>query len=106
MRLDGILTPLKNSSEFIKLRKVIEKDIYPVNIVGFSDSSRAYLMKVLYDELDKPLLVLTYSDVEAKNIYERSEEHTSELQSRQYLVCRLLLEKKHYVLRLVIISFS
>src|SRR3712207_8731995 len=27
----------------------------------------------------------------------RSEEHTSELQSRQYLVCRLLLEKKQYV---------
>src|SRR5947209_19905879 len=25
---------------------------------------------------------------------ERSEEHTSEIQSRQYLVCRLLLEKK------------
>src|SRR3712207_6992629 len=28
----------------------------------------------------------------------RSEEHTSELQSRQYLVCRLLLEKKKYFL--------
>src|SRR3712207_7037420 len=27
-------------------------------------------------------------------VYLRSEEHTSELQSRQYLVCRLLLEKK------------
>src|SRR3712207_8828377 len=27
----------------------------------------------------------------------RSEEHTSELQSRQYLVCRLLLEKKKTV---------
>src|SRR3712207_7510845 len=26
--------------------------------------------------------------------YARSEEHTSELQSRQYLVCRLLLDKK------------
>src|SRR3712207_8981922 len=26
----------------------------------------------------------------------RSEEHTSELQSRQYLVCRLLLEKKNF----------
>src|SRR3712207_7209255 len=26
---------------------------------------------------------------------QRSEEHTSELQSRQYLVCRLLLEKKY-----------
>src|SRR5947209_15586440 len=27
----------------------------------------------------------------------RSEEHTSELQSRQYLVCRLLLEKKNQI---------
>src|SRR5947209_8835232 len=27
-------------------------------------------------------------------VWERSEEHTSELQSRQYLVCRLLLEKE------------
>src|SRR3712207_7588059 len=32
----------------------------------------------------------------------RSEEHTSELQSRQYLVCRLLLEKK----RLYILAWS
>src|SRR3712207_7294387 len=30
----------------------------------------------------------------------RSEEHTSELQSRQYLVCRLLLEKKKPTQRL------
>src|SRR3712207_8807833 len=29
-----------------------------------------------------------------RNSADRSEEHTSELQSRQYLVCRLLLEKK------------
>src|SRR3712207_7056928 len=29
-----------------------------------------------------------------KDAVERSEEHTSELQSRQYLVCRLLLEQK------------
>src|SRR3712207_696064 len=31
---------------------------------------------------------------EEESIVPRSEEHTSELQSRQYLVCRLLLEKK------------
>src|SRR3712207_8889306 len=31
---------------------------------------------------------------EAVYVWLRSEEHTSELQSRQYLVCRLLLEKK------------
>src|SRR3712207_2860751 len=33
--------------------------------------------------------------------YPRSEEHTSELQSRQYLVCRLLLEKKKQQYRLL-----
>src|SRR3712207_8102777 len=32
--------------------------------------------------------------LQTKFILVRSEEHTSELQSRQYLVCRLLLEKK------------
>src|SRR3712207_8308199 len=32
----------------------------------------------------------------------RSEEHTSELQSRQYLACRLLLEKKNQHIRLFI----
>src|SRR3712207_8552240 len=31
-------------------------------------------------------------------LLQRSEEHTSELQSRQYLVCRLLLEKKKNLL--------
>src|SRR3712207_7064104 len=31
----------------------------------------------------------------ARDELSRSEEHTSELQSRQYLVCRLLLEKKN-----------
>src|SRR3712207_8288688 len=37
-------------------------------------------------DCDGPLLFRVVGD--------RSEEHTSELQSRQYLVCRLLLEKK------------
>src|SRR3712207_7276087 len=32
---------------------------------------------------------------EGVGVGDRSEEHTSELQSRQYLVCRLLLEKKN-----------
>src|SRR3712207_5972234 len=32
----------------------------------------------------------------SRYLFDRSEEHTSELQSRQYLVCRLLLEKKKY----------
>src|SRR2546422_3766724 len=34
------------------------------------------------------------SDMESRSSRSRSEEHTSELQSRLHLVCRLLLEKK------------
>src|SRR3712207_7133008 len=36
----------------------------------------------------------------------RSEEHTSELQSRQYLVCRLLLEKKKTAITYGAMTFS
>src|SRR3712207_7551800 len=36
-------------------------------------------------------------DATGKYVLPRSEEHTSELQSRQYLVCRLLLEKKKHM---------
>src|SRR3712207_7840757 len=36
----------------------------------------------------------------------RSEEHTSELQSRQYLVCRLLLEKKKKYLNVSLFTIS
>src|SRR3712207_8881751 len=39
-------------------------------------------------------------------LFNRSEEHTSELQSRQYLVCRLLLEKKNKVILTTFIIHS
>src|SRR5690554_1236807 len=40
------------------------------------------------------LVVLVYEDQTDSDWASRSEEHTSELQSRPHLVCRLLLEKK------------
>src|SRR3712207_7298272 len=49
---------------------------------------------VLEDEPDAALLGRHACDVVSEDRHFRSEEHTSELQSRQYLVCRLLLEKK------------
>src|SRR5947209_10893230 len=58
-------------------------------VIGFSD----LIISKAFGELNP-----RYEEY-AKLIHEagnhlRSEEHTSELQSRQYLVCRLLLEKK------------
>src|SRR3712207_7199685 len=41
-----------------------------------------------------PALIVTRGLTVNEDVIERSEEHTSELQSRQYLVCRLLLENK------------
>src|SRR3712207_6923517 len=51
---------------------------------GWGIAALAVVVGVLLAGLVLPLLISML----------RSEEHTSELQSRQYLVCRLLLEKK------------
>src|SRR5258707_9894125 len=45
--------------------------------------------------LRKTVRQVSLQDASAQSV--RSEEHTSELQSRQYLVCRLLLEKKKLI---------
>src|SRR3712207_8141337 len=42
----------------------------------------------------KSQVLLKWQLANLQSLVPRSEEHTSELQSRQYLVCRLLLEKK------------
>src|SRR3712207_8449276 len=43
----------------------------------------------------QPLVRISVDGRKTRSGARRSEEHTSELQSRQYLVCRLLLEKKN-----------
>src|SRR5260221_7417940 len=52
-------------------------------------SASADREELIQADLSQDLVVSVRSRVES-----RSEEHTSELKSRQYLVCRLLLEKK------------
>src|SRR3712207_6968429 len=54
----------------------------------------ARLNKMLQDEKDAYAREAAANGVSYEKKRLRSEEHTSELQSRQYLVCRLLLEKK------------
>src|SRR5437763_11094527 len=47
-----------------------------------------------YANLSRNAYIPSGQDATATGNWERSEEHTSELQSPMYLVCRLLLEKK------------
>src|SRR5690349_23809385 len=49
----------------------------------------------LWKPLGIPLYFCTLNAAALFSVVERSEEHTSELQSRRDLVCRLLLEKKN-----------
>src|SRR3712207_8823063 len=49
----------------------------------------------LIAKIEKPQAVDRIEDIVRASDCLRSEEHTSELQSRQYLLCRLLLEKKN-----------
>src|SRR3712207_6954565 len=48
----------------------------------------------LSEQVDVHETQIMMRDIKTDHMEARSEEHTSELQSRQYLVCRLLLEKK------------
>src|SRR5207302_3658893 len=52
------------------------------------------LAKVMKDKRLKPMMDPKAMPFDGKRMFYRSEEHTSELQSRENLVCRLLLEKK------------
>src|SRR3712207_8786803 len=62
-----------------------------VEQVGLDEQPAAGLERGPHADVDGRQPVVT-GDLRAARV--RSEEHTSELQSRQYLVCRLLLEKK------------
>src|SRR2546427_5193654 len=55
----------------------------------FDPSHNAIIISRIFDNPKTPRLALEYV-----LFHERSEEHTSELQSQSNLVCRLLLEKK------------
>src|SRR3712207_9306834 len=71
---------------FRSLREMLSQLGY--DIVGEAGDGRSALD--LAHKLRPDLVIM---DIKMPGI--RSEEHTSELQSRQYLVCRLLLEKKY-----------
>src|SRR3712207_8464839 len=64
-----------------------------IEVIGRSTMSRVTPLVAVYQRATAHQ-VLVRQVKNGATLAERSEEHTSELQSRQYLVCRLLLEKK------------
>src|SRR5205823_7983500 len=60
-----------------------------------AEQAKALQASLESDSEESDLLAVLY---EAASLLKRSEEHTSELQSLAYLVCRLLLEKKNNIM--------
>src|SRR3712207_7404810 len=87
-------TTLFRSPNFL----ILTPNTMPFPFLVFSHAVSPYLES-------PPHLPKTSSSLKVRKVL-RSEEHTSELQSRQYLVCRLLLEKKKIIIFFPIPSYS
>src|SRR5690606_41802601 len=100
------LSFLSNRSATTELYTLSLHDALPI-FIGDAQIALGgdHLVKLLYAELPQCVLALFFaagnqraddvvSGAERDPLRHRSEEHTSELQSRENLVCRLLLEKK------------
>src|SRR2546429_7214989 len=85
------------------IRRPPRSTLFPYTTLFRSPNSAS--MKTIYNSLSVGLLIFVYLNTNAQQTCQqsknhpeqdktRSEEHTSELQSRLHLVCRLLLEKK------------
>ena len=70
MRVEGVMKPLESYSKFNDILKNMNENKYPINIYGLSDSGRSYIIDGIFNENDKSVVVVTYSDVDAKNLYE------------------------------------
>src|SRR3712207_7223093 len=80
---------------FRSVRTLITRQVNAV-IMNPSDPTGVAPAVNALEEAGIPLIVVNSNlDPDLAPRAVRSEEHTSELQSRQYLVCRLLLEKKN-----------
>src|SRR3712207_8138753 len=76
------------------IRRPPRSTLFPYTTLFRSKVKYGRLLKPGQDPGDAVFEEKRREDAMRGEDWNRSEEHTSELQSRQYLVCRLLLEKK------------
>ena len=70
MRLQGVMNPLKEDSKFKELLNSIEKGQFPIDINGISDSGKSYIVNGIFNEYENSMVIITHSDMDAKNLYE------------------------------------
>ncbi|MDS0525307.1 transcription-repair coupling factor [Clostridium sp. SHJSY1] len=77
MRLKGLMEPLISSDEFSSVKQFIENGKNPIEIEGLSESAKAYFANGIYEGLNRSVVIVTHSDMEAKNLYEDLNLYTS-----------------------------
>jgi transcription-repair coupling factor (superfamily II helicase) len=79
MRLKGLFEPLENSIEFQNVINSINNKRYPIGIYGASESGRGYIIDGIFENIDRSIIIVTQSDMEAKNLYEDILFYTNEV---------------------------
>ncbi len=70
MRLDGLMKPMEESAEYNEIDRGIQNHRFPIGVFGASESSKAYFIYSIFKNHDNNILILTQSDMEARNLYE------------------------------------
>ena len=79
MRLHGVMQPLKDNMKFKSITEKISEKTFPINIYGISESGKSYIINGIFEENDNSMVVVTHSDVDAKNLYEDLSFYTTDV---------------------------
>src|SRR3712207_7780189 len=91
-------TPTSTERPRVTITQVAELAGVSATTVSHVLSGKRLVAEHTREAVHEAIRTLGYRPNHTARSLRRSEEHTSELQSRQYLVCRLLLEKKNKIL--------
>ena len=79
MRLQGVMQPLHDNMKFKSITEKISEKTFPINIYGISESGKSYIINGIFEENDNSMVVVTHSDVDAKNLYEDLSFYTTDV---------------------------
>src|SRR5258708_20546847 len=92
--MSGLMFPAAPRSPFLSLFFFNDTATTEIYTLSLHDALPIYRLNLSLGRLTRPNAVGFPDTVQVDAGWDRSEEHTSELQSPDHLVCRLLLEKK------------
>ena len=57
----------------------VSEKTFPINIYGISESGKSYIINGIFEENDNSMVIVTHSDVDAKNLYEDLSFYTTDV---------------------------